>query len=144
MDLYLEVQPSSLTVQASYEETTGGVTGPRILLGSPEAIPAAWLNGASKLAVGIISTSRGASSTFPGTWDFLLVTPETTLSWQQAAPLPVALGEVAAGFIGNLMYLVGEGGNATLAYDVPTQTWSSPGSLAPRPFAGHHHAAEDV
>jgi N-acetylneuraminic acid mutarotase len=62
-------------------------------------------------------------------------------SWETDAPLPVALGEVAGGLIGNTLYLVGEGSPATLAYDLPTGTWRSAG-LATRPFVGNHHAAE--
>ena len=50
------------------------------------------------------------------------------------------LGEVAGGIIGNRLYLVGEGNRSTIAYDLNSGTWSS--NLAPRPFVGHHHAAE--
>jgi hypothetical protein len=74
IDLFLTVDPAAATVQASYAVTTGGVTGLRANLGSPQAIPAAWLTNASKgLAVGIISTSRGAAPEFPATWDLIEV-----------------------------------------------------------------------
>ena len=62
--------------------------------------------------------------------------------WDQPAPLPVPLGEVAGGVIGDQIYLVGEGDPATLAFDLSTDTWSSTTANATRPFAGHHHAAE--
>ena len=78
IDLYLTVDPSAATVQARYTVTIGGVTGPRINLGTPIAIPSSWWTGSTGLAVGIISSSAGPAPTFPATWDFLLVTPETT------------------------------------------------------------------
>lgn len=71
------------------------------------------------------------SGVFPGNWD-------------AAASLPVALGEVAGGIIEGVLYLVGEGSNDTLAYQLPSGTWEAPGSRAQRPFPGHHHAAEVV
>ncbi|REK22600.1 MAG: choice-of-anchor D domain-containing protein [Planctomycetota bacterium] len=73
IDLFLTVDPLNLTVQPSYEVTQSGATGPRTELGSPIAIPAAWLNGATALAVGIISTSGGPALEFPGQWDFVSV-----------------------------------------------------------------------
>jgi N-acetylneuraminic acid mutarotase len=72
IDLFLTVDPVTATVQASYAVTTSGVTGPRTNLGPPQAIPQAWLSSASRgLAVGIISTSRGAAPEFPATWDLI-------------------------------------------------------------------------
>ncbi len=64
-------------------------------------------------------------------------------NWSSAAPMPVALGEVAAGLVGGKLYVVGEGSTATLAYDGAAKTWTSAG-LATRPFPGNHHAAEVV
>ena len=62
-------------MQPEYTLTANGVTGPLTNLGAPQAIPAAWLsNPASALAVGIISTTGGASS-FPATYNFIEVTP---------------------------------------------------------------------
>jgi N-acetylneuraminic acid mutarotase len=76
--------------------------------------------------------------------------PTTTLwsaplpdSWEQTTAMPVALGEVAGGIIGDKLYLVGEGNAATLAYNLATGLWTSSG-LATRPFAGNHHAAEVI
>ena len=84
VDLYLEVQPSTLLVQASYEVTIAGTTGTRINLGSPLSIPVSWLNATTRLAVGLISTSRGAASTFTGTWDFIDVNSSQAAAQSQA------------------------------------------------------------
>ncbi len=78
VDLYLSVDPDAGTVQARYSVTSGGVTGAVIDLGGPQAVPASWFTGSSGLAVGIISTSRGAAPPFPATWDLLEVTPDDT------------------------------------------------------------------
>lgn len=62
-------------------------------------------------------------------------------AWQSAASMPVSLGEVAAGVIGDKMYVVGETSAVTAVYDLSRDAWST--STAPqRPFVGHHHAAE--
>jgi N-acetylneuraminic acid mutarotase len=63
-------------------------------------------------------------------------------AWRPRAPMTLALGEVAGGVIGRFLYLVGEGGPATLRYDLTTNRWTPPDLLARRPFAGNHHAAE--
>lgn len=65
-------------------------------------------------------------------------------TWEKAAVAPVALGEVAGGRIGNKLYFVGEGGSATLAYNLSNNTWSSATELSQRPLVGNHHAAEVV
>ncbi|MGH7519344.1 MAG: Kelch repeat-containing protein [Gemmatimonadales bacterium] len=65
-------------------------------------------------------------------------------AWRQRPPLPEALGEVAAGVIGRHLYVVGEAASHTMRYDLTRATWSEPGTVAPRPFAGDHHAAEVV
>ncbi len=60
--------------------------------------------------------------------------------WESLANLGAALGEVAAGVIDGKMYLVGEGSDATLAYDLQNRQWLA--NKATRPYAGHHHSAE--
>jgi N-acetylneuraminic acid mutarotase len=72
-----------------------------------------------------------------------LTVANATPSWSSAAPMPVALGEVASGLIAGKLYVVGEGSPVTLAYDTTANTWTSSG-LATRPFPGNHHAAEVV
>jgi N-acetylneuraminic acid mutarotase len=74
--------------------------------------------------------------------------PQTTVwlagldrPWEQAPELPTALGEVAAGAVGRKLFVVGQGSSATLAFDLPTARWDTT-ARAPRPFVGHHHAAE--
>ncbi|MCS7032793.1 MAG: hypothetical protein NZ561_02230, partial [Phycisphaerae bacterium] len=61
--------------------------------------------------------------------------------WQSMKSMPVALGEVAAGVIGNKLYLFGEGSHATLSFNLSNNTWST-SELPQRPFGGHHHGAE--
>ncbi len=75
VDLYLVIDPDpiALTVTASYVITTDGVRGEREQAGDPVSIPSAWLTDETNgLAVGIISTSAGASS-FPASWRFVEV-----------------------------------------------------------------------
>jgi N-acetylneuraminic acid mutarotase len=63
-------------------------------------------------------------------------------AWRPRPPLPTAVGEVAAGVIGRYLYVVGRGTHETLRYDLSLGTWAESGSVAARPFAGDHHAAE--
>ncbi len=65
-------------------------------------------------------------------------------SWFRLPSMPVAIGEVAGGIIGNTLYVVGEGSDATLAYDLGTGQWNGINDLAKRTNAGNHHAAEIV
>jgi len=60
--------------------------------------------------------------------------------WESLASLSTPMGEVAAGSINGVLYVVGEGSSATLAYDLVNRQWLS--NKATRPFAGHHHSAE--
>jgi N-acetylneuraminic acid mutarotase len=62
--------------------------------------------------------------------------------WNKGSTMPVGLGEVAGGIIGNTLYLVGQGSNATLAYNLSSGAWRAPSALEARPYAGNHHAAE--
>ena len=73
VDLYLTIDNSANTVQASYDVTTGGSTTQRVLLGSPIAIPQSWLTGETATAVGIISTSVGSAPPISVTWDLIEV-----------------------------------------------------------------------
>lgn len=86
----------------------------------------------------VVSTGNGggpSSTTWVGTL------PDR---WETGATMPLSLGEVAGGIIGNQAYIVGEGNNATLGYNLSTNTWRSASALAQRPFVGHHHTAEIV
>jgi len=62
--------------------------------------------------------------------------------WEPLSDAPVALGEVATGIVDGVLYVVGEGGPETLAFDLLAETWLPSG--AARPFLGHHHAAEGL
>ena len=80
-DLYLTVYPSNNTVTASYSLDGGETMIPANVSASGSetgsattTIPEDWLSNESQgLAIGVISTSNGASSTFSATWDQLSV-----------------------------------------------------------------------
>ena len=61
-------------------------------------------------------------------------------SWETGAVCPNALQEVSCGVIGNKLYLVGGSYPPTLAYNIPSNTWTDVNSV--RPFQGDHHMAE--
>ncbi|MEO0513828.1 MAG: kelch repeat-containing protein [Planctomycetota bacterium] len=54
-------------------------------------------------------------------------------NWLRGPDLPVDLGEVAAGVIDGTLLVIGDGDNATLAYDLATATWSDTGDDRPVP-----------
>ncbi len=62
--------------------------------------------------------------------------------WRRIADVPVPMGEVAGGVIGDRLYLVGQGSSATLVLDLVQGSWRPVGEATQRPVAGHHHAAE--
>ncbi len=76
IDVWLTVDPGARTARASYsvEGGTREAAGPAV------ALPAGWFS--RPIAVGIISTSRGAS-TFPATWDFIRVVAD---AWSGPPP----------------------------------------------------------
>lgn len=95
IDLYLTVDPAADTVQPSFTVTAAGVTGPRVTVGGPEPIPSSWLSGASALAAGLISTSKGSGAPFAATWDlFEIVADPTPISPETptVTPTPVQPG----------------------------------------------------
>jgi hypothetical protein len=74
VDLFLIVDPAANTAQAAYTTTRLATQSPLTPVGTPESIPAAWLDDPDfGLSVGVISTSRGAAPAFPATWDFIAV-----------------------------------------------------------------------
>jgi N-acetylneuraminic acid mutarotase len=102
-------------------------------------LPAARQAGNAQAIEGVIYFTAGrspAGDPTTTTWAGVLAN-----TWESPPSMPVALGEVSGGIIGNTMYMVGEGNSATLAYDLSTGTWRSAG-LAVRPFFGNHHPAE--
>jgi len=69
VDLFLKVTPATGSVQASYSiEGAAPVS-----IGGTQTVPTSWFTGATRPAVGIISTSAGPAPTFPATWDLLEV-----------------------------------------------------------------------
>ena len=71
VDLFLVIDPAAATVLASYLIVVNGVPGPRTAAGEAITIPTSWLSDITNgLAVGIISTSRGADP-FPASWGFI-------------------------------------------------------------------------
>jgi len=132
VDLYLTVDPSAATVQASYSVTTGGSTSARTSLGGPQSIPSGWLTGSNGLAVGIISTSAGAVP-FPATWDFIEVKPESGQTpppgnWVTRAPTGVARQEVSYVEVAGKLYLTG-GARVHQKYDPQTDSWTNVAAL---------------
>lgn len=105
---------------------------PRGLL-APVAVP---------LAGQLFLTGGGENGSDPRnltSWSAPLSAP-----WRPAPAMPVALGEVAAGIIGDRLYLIGEGARHTLMLDLGTGRWHAADRATRRPVFGHHHAAEVV
>jgi hypothetical protein len=90
LKVFLTVDPSAGTVQPSYAIGTGSVTE----LGSPIALdPAGPLLTAVQstdqaVAVGVLATSREASSTFGATWDYVRVAEDVQTSTASVAITP--------------------------------------------------------
>jgi hypothetical protein len=98
IDLYLRVDPDRATVQPFYSVTSGGVTGPQVMLALPHPVPANWFtNSTFGLAVGIISTSQGPAPVFPATWDFIRAVPATTPPTLGVSPSTLEFGTVTTG-----------------------------------------------
>lgn len=129
LDLFLAVNPVTGIVQPKYSANSG----PVLNLGLPIQISGPLLNtiqsASSALAVGVISTSRGANP-FTATWDWIYVTTDTltsTGSWQTIAPaagVPLAREENAYVKAGDKFYLVGgKNIDSVQAYDPLSKTW---------------------
>ena len=65
-------------------------------------------------------------------------------AWEPMPDMPIPLGEVAGGIIGNRMYLVGHDAHETLAMDLGTGRWEARDANPVRIMAGDHEAAEVV
>ncbi|MDQ8173247.1 MAG: kelch repeat-containing protein [Gemmatimonadota bacterium] len=65
-------------------------------------------------------------------------------TWQEFDSMPRPLGEVAAGVIGDSLYLVGDGSPSLMIFDLAAGQWLPDQRLAGRPAPGNHHAAEVV
>lgn len=91
----------------------------------------------------VIVFSGGEVSIIADAFRFLKPTPGAEPGhWETRAPMPLALGEVAAGVVDGELLVVGEGDARTASLDVLGDTWDD--TRAPRLFPGHHHGAEVV
>ena len=97
---------------------------------------------ASQDLVDVMITVAGEASVLEDSFRYLHAPGEEQGDWDVESPLPLALGEVAAGAIDGSMFVVGQGYANTLAFDFLTETWST--GLAQRPLVGDHHAAEVI
>jgi N-acetylneuraminic acid mutarotase len=95
-------------------------------------------NGKIVITTGNSNAGGGVTAT-ANTWSGSL-----TNIWELGSAVPVSLGEVSAGVIGNTLYVVGQGNSATLAYNLSTNTWQGTGAHAARPFVGNHEGAEVI
>ena len=90
----------------------------------------------------VVVESGGGIAVIPEAFRYVLPRAVGKGVWDAAPQMPVSLGEVAAGIINGVMYVVGHDNTATLAYDLAQHVWF--GNLPARPFPGDHHAAEVV
>ena len=112
VELYLEVDPATSTVQPAMQVVTGGVTGPRQTIGGPLAVPASWLDGHAGVAVGLLGSSP-AGAVLSGTWDMLEAVPMGTVVAARPDATIKRAGDAAA--LGNNIYnLTGAGQTRTL------------------------------
>ena len=96
IDLVLDVNPGTATVQPRFAIGNGALQplgSPRVL--TPGSALHAAVTGAPPLAIGIISTSRGASP-FTATWDFIEVVPNALIGVGDSPALPLRVRLLAA------------------------------------------------
>ena len=87
-------------------------------------------------------TSGGNESVISNAFRYLPDPGAGTGQWEVLQDMPQALGEVSAGVINGVLYVVGQGHPGTFAYDFFSGTWSS--GLQARTYTGNHHAAEVI
>ncbi|MEM6965775.1 MAG: hypothetical protein AAF573_13490, partial [Bacteroidota bacterium] len=143
---YLTIDPQNGTVRPGYSVDGGAI----VFLGSPINVGGTLLTaiqGTPALAIGVISTSRGSSTQFTASWDFINIDFETVSSFGQWKIVnqnndPTARHENAYVQAGDKFYLIGgrnSGAKKVDIYDPQTQTWSS--GTANHPFDIHHAQA---
>ncbi|MCB0309966.1 MAG: IPT/TIG domain-containing protein [Bdellovibrionales bacterium] len=88
--------------------------------------------------------TSGVLTTIPQGFRYLLETGSGQGAWQSLPQLPAEIGDLAAGVINGVLYVVGHQhgvpGSPTFAFDTVSGIWDA--NLAARPFGGDHHAAE--
>ncbi|OWY23589.1 choice-of-anchor D domain [Sphingobacteriales bacterium UPWRP_1] len=147
VDLYLIINPVTLTVQPAYSINSGARTN----LGAPFTIPASWLQVA---AIGIIATSSGPGSPFPAAWDLIELKTDPLSAngvWQtvNCNGFPACSSQLTArrdnGFVqsGNQFILLGGRGSSLPVnrYNPSTNVWSN--GAAP-PVELHHFQAVEM
>ncbi len=82
-----------------------------------------------------------ATASLPDAFRYLWGVGQETGDWSGASYMPLKLGEVAAGVIDGILYIVGEPSPATFAYNIYAKSFST---VAARTYAGSHHSAEVV
>ncbi|MGI9455318.1 MAG: malectin domain-containing carbohydrate-binding protein, partial [Aeoliella sp.] len=122
IDLYLTIDVSASSVQASYEIDGGG----RINLGLPVLVPSIWLTNASQgMAAGIISTSHGSAPPIPATWDLIEVVAEAA---SNLAPIlaPISPQTLSEGENKTVVISANDPDGNNIALDVANlPSWSS-------------------
>ncbi len=105
-------------------------------------IPASASPTAELLDIEVTDTSTSTTELLEDAFRYVLPPHAGQGTWESGPSAPQALGEVAAGIIDGILYLVGEDSDVTLAYDLATQQWHD--HLARRPHPGNHHGAEVI
>ena len=137
------------------------VVGGRELGAGREVIPdVSMYDPALDLWLALPPLPRGRYGPAAGSFDSLIVvhggssagwaaSPQANLwkmrtngSWERHPSMPVGLREVAAGIVGNGLYVIGEGSPATLRFDLSRDEWASPMALSFRPCPGGYQALE--
>ncbi|WP_347158799.1 malectin domain-containing carbohydrate-binding protein [Pontibacter chitinilyticus] len=146
LDLFLAINPATGTVQPKYATNGGSVVN----VGTPIQLKGnvlAAVQGTPALAVGILSTSDGATP-FTANWDYVYVTPDqitATGDWQTITPssgTPVGREENAYVQVGSKFYLIGGRGiKPVQVYDPATKVWAN---KANTPMELHHFQAVAV
>ncbi|MCB0358245.1 MAG: IPT/TIG domain-containing protein, partial [Bdellovibrionales bacterium] len=90
----------------------------------------------------VVVQTGGQQTTLEKAFRYLLPDGVGVGEWTVETPMPHELGEVAAGIVNGVMYIVGHHTNQTLSFDLSTGLWRD--DHAVRPFIGDHHAAEVV
>jgi len=81
--------------------------------------------------------SAGKTSVIPQAFRYMQGTSAGIGSWQNGPNLPIAVGEVAAGAVNGVLYVVSGDTSATMAYDLKSGMWRS--DVAVRPLLGQQH-----
>ncbi len=105
-------------------------------------IPALATPSADLLDVMVEDTSSETVRVLPDSFRYVFDAGTGVGTWETEADLPTDLGEVAAGAVAGVLYLVGSGSSSTLSYDLSTRTWST--TRAARPHVGDHHSLEVI